>query len=445
MPALFALLCVTVFVIWLLRYEIKQSPLVSPVLWIPTLWMLSVSCKPLGVWFGQGGSLESGSPIDRWFLIALLLLTIWMLRRRSFYWANAIRENAWLIALITFMLISILWSPIPFISFKRWTRELLALLMAFLVITERSPRQAIESILRRTAYVLIPFSVVLVKYFPDYGVSYGRWSGEQMWIGVTEQKNSLSLLCIISALYLVWALVKRIRGRRPSNWKYQTPIEILILLLTFWLMGGPQRNLFYSVTSNVAFALGLIILIGFLLLQKLGKSIYNGFLTAFLVITIFLGASLPFSGGTTVSSYSALFGRDATLTGRTQVWAALSPVALQRPLLGHGFGGFWTTRARARYLITNAHSGYLDEILDLGFIGMLLISIFLLSSCQKAHRGFARDFEWATLNILYIMVHAIHNFAESSINSFNAPLTAIILFFSVSSIASCGSEIAETK
>ena len=407
--------------------------------------MLSVSCKPLGVWFRQGGSLESGSPIDRGFLIALLLLTIWMLRRRSFYWANAIRENAWLIALITFMLISILWSPIPFISFKRWTRELLAILMAFLVITERSPRQAIESILRRATYVVIPFSVVLVKYFPDYGVRYGTWSGERMWIGVTEQKNSLSLLCVISALYLVWALVRRFRGRRPYNWRYQTPIEILILLLTFWLMGGPQRSLFYSVTSNVAFALGLIILIGFLLLQKSGKGIHNGVLTAFLVITIFLGASLPFSGRTTVSSFSASLGRDASLTGRTQIWAALYPVALQRPLFGQGFGGFWTTRTRVRYLTPNAHSGYLDAILDLGFIGMLLISIFLLSSCQKAHRGLARDFEWATLNILYIIALAIHNFAESSINSFNEPLTAIILFFSVSSIASFGSDITETK
>ncbi|MCK7480580.1 MAG: hypothetical protein M0C28_27650 [Candidatus Moduliflexus flocculans] len=34
------------------------------------------------------------------------------------------------------------------------------------------PRRAVESVLRRTTFILIPFSIVLIKYFPDYGVDY---------------------------------------------------------------------------------------------------------------------------------------------------------------------------------------------------------------------------------------------------------------------------------
>lgn len=395
--------------------------------------MISLSIKPLGVWFKQGGSLESGSPLDRAFLIALIILSLWMLKKRNFDLIHAIKKNQGLVILIAFMLLSILWSTIPFISFKRWARELLALLMAFCVITEPSPRKTIESILRRTTYILIPFSLLLVKYFPEYGVNFGQWSGERMWIGVADQKNGLCLLCVISALFLIWTLVRRLQGNSPSVWRYQTHSEIAVLAITIWLMGGPQRSLSYSVTSNAAMVLGLIIYFGFHLLKKAERIINVNTLIIILSLIILLGLLMPFTGGAIVSPYSATVGRDATMTGRTQVWATLLPVAMKKLLAGHGFGGFWTTQARKVFLIPNAHSGYLDLILELGFIGILLVSIFLISSCKKAHGELSRNFDWGTLNIIFIMGLALHNSAESSINSFNTPLTAVVLFFSVAS------------
>jgi len=63
------------------------------------------------------------------------------------------------------------------------------------IVSEVNPRQSLASLLRRCAYVLIPFSVVLIKYYPALGRQYGRWSGIEMWIGVTNQKNSLGILC----------------------------------------------------------------------------------------------------------------------------------------------------------------------------------------------------------------------------------------------------------
>ena len=120
--------------------------------------------------------------------------------------------NRWLVLLISYMLVSILWSDIPFVAFKRWVREFTAVIMALLVLSEPAPRQALESVLRRTVYVLIPFSVLLIKYFPDLGVIYSRWTGEIQWIGVTLQKNGLGRLCLISAFFLVWTLTRRWQG-----------------------------------------------------------------------------------------------------------------------------------------------------------------------------------------------------------------------------------------
>ena len=433
LPPILALILCTTFVLFLLRPERKQSPDVTRALWIPTIWMLCVASKPLGIWFQSGGDLESGSRWDRAFLTVILCIALWILVRRKFDWFSAVKDNVWLTILIVFMLASILWSNMPYISFKRWTREFIAILMAFVVLSETSPRQAIESIIRRITYILIPFSILLIKYFPKYGVEYGRWSGELMWMGVTQQKNALSLLCLLAALFLIWSLVRRWQGHNPPVWKYQTHAELFVLVMTFRLMGGPRGNLFYSATANISLTLGLLVYWGFHLMKKFKISLRAGTLMTFVVIIIIFGIIAIFSGGTNVGYFASSVKRDATLTGRTQVWATLVPIAMQRPLLGGGFGGFWTTRAREEFEISGAHSGYLDVLLGLGFSGIFLVSIFLLTSCRKAHRGLSHNYDWGALSLIYLIIVVSHNITESSIDTFTSPLTAVLLFLSVSS------------
>jgi O-antigen ligase len=417
--------------LWLDR---KQSPNVSGALWIPTIWMLHACSKPLGVWFrSSGGNPDAGSPLDRAFLTALIFVALWILIRRRFDWSSVLKENAWLMILISFMLVSVLWSNIPSISFKRWVREFQAILMAGVVLSEPSPRQATESILRRTTFILIPFSLLLIKYFPAYGIQYGRWSGIRMWIGVSQQKNGLASLCIIATFFLIWSLIRRWQGKNAPIWKYQTYVEIIILAITFRLLGGQEGNLFYSATSIYALSAGLLVYWGFYLLRKFGIILGAGTIMTIVAIVIIFGIISLFAGGSTLGSFASSAGRNPTLTGRTEVWAQLLPLAMQQPIFGSGFGGFWTPRTRETFDISGAHSGYLDVLLGLGFVGILLVSLFLLSSCRKAQQELSRDYDWGVLWICYIIMAVVHNFGESSIDTFTSHLTAIILFFSVSS------------
>jgi exopolysaccharide production protein ExoQ len=437
-PPKIALLFCIIFVLILLWFERKQFPDLTHALWIPTIWVFYIASKPLGLWFPlSGGSLES-SPLDRAFLIVLMLLALCVLIKRKFNWFSKIKENSWLVVLVVFMLVSILWSSIPEISFNRWVREFQAILMALVLLSEQAPRRALESILKRSAYVLIPFSIVLIKYFPLYGVDYGRWSGGQMWLGVTTHKNGLGRLCLIVIFFLIWSQVRRLQGKNAPVWKYQTHSEIIILLLALWLMRGPGGRS-YSATSITALGVGLLIYGGLSFLRKKGKILGMGVITVSVTILIIFGIVSFFYGGSTVGFYASSAGRDATLTGRTDVWAALLPVAMQRPVLGHGFGSFWTQTTRERFNIPSAHNGYLDVLLELGLVGLFLVSMFLVSSGRKAQRQLANDFDWATLWICYLIMAIVHNIAESSINSFTSQLTAVILFLSVTSTNVIGS------
>ena len=101
--------------------------------------------------------------------------------------------------------------------------------------------------------------------------------------------------------------------------------------------------------------------------------------------------------------------------------------------MGGGFGVFWTARRQDLFQITGAHSGYLDVLLGIGFVGIILVSLFFLSSCRKAHRELSQDYGWGVLWICYIIMSVVHNMGESSIDSFTSYLTAIVLFFTVSS------------
>lgn len=436
MPPTIPLIICIAFVFFLLRLERKHSPGVSRALWLPTIWMLRIASRPLSYWFSYSAAdPEQGNPFDRTFMIILLCAGIALLIRRKFDWNRAIEENAPLIALAVFMLISIAWSTMPFTSFKRWTQELLAIVMAFVVLSEPSPRLAIESMLRRTIYILIPFSVVLIKYFPYFGVDFTRWSGTRMWIGVTLQKNSLSRLCIITIFYLIWSLTTRKIGEKPSVWKYENYLDLFLLAIAVWLLRGSEGSFFNSATSFYALCAALLAYLGLILTKKFRLRINSGVLIIIALVIIISGTTTIFTSGSNIGMAASAAGRDGTLTGRTQVWAALLPIAMRSPIIGSGFGGFWTPRTRELFQITGAHNGYLDVLLGLGFVGIVLVSIYYLSSCRKAHELLSNDFDWAAMWICFLLMALVHNMAESSIDTLTSQISAIILLFTVSSIS----------
>jgi exopolysaccharide production protein ExoQ len=415
----------------LLQLEKQQSAGVSKAIWIPTIWMLHAGSKPLGRWIGSAQATAETSPLDRAFLILLFCLALWVLSLRKFDWPRAINDNRWLIALIVYMLISVLWSSMPGVSFKRVIRETTTIFMAFVVLSDPYPRRAMESIIRRTTYIFIPFSLLLIKYFPYYGVDYTRWSGTRMWIGVTTQKNGLGRLCIISVFFLIWSIARRQKSVASKEKIYQTLAEIFILLLAIYLMRGPGGDFFYSATSMYALIAGLLSYSGLLLAKKYRINFKSLPVTLTVAFIIIIGHITLFRGGTNISSLASTAGRDATLTGRTEVWAELLPVAMEKPVLGHGYGGFWTPLLREAFRIREAHSGYLEILIQLGFAGTMFISLFLLSFSRKALPELEVDFDWAAIWICFLIMAVVHNITESSIISLSSHLTAIVVFFSV--------------
>lgn len=430
MPSQLALIIVTAFVAFALRNEHKQSSDLSPATWIPTLWLLSAASKQLGRWFNITSTMEAGSPPDRLFLLVLGISGLIILFKRQFSWAEAIKKNYLLFLVLFYMLISTSWSTVPFISFKRFSKEVIALIMACLLFTEKERFKAISSILRRVIYIGLPFSFLVIHYFPYYGREYNRWSGELMWVGITSQKNGLALLCAVSALFLIWSLWENIRKHEQLTSKLPLILDIFMLLLSIYLFMGPKRTLSYSATSLVSLLAGLAVLIFSKLAVKKGAKIKT-ILMSFALIIILIGIFMPFSGQSPSKSITGLVDRDETLTGRLNIWKALIPFAKKNILLGFGFGGFWTTRLRED-IAAHSHNGYLDAILDLGIIGLALYLLFILSVMLKTVKLIGTqkiDPSFFFLSLVFVIL--VRSIAETSLGEFSTFSTGLLLFWSL--------------
>lgn len=415
----------------MLRLDRKQSPEVSFALWIPTIWFLVISSKPLSIWFQAGGqTIEEGSPLDRAFLTVILCFGLIILKKRKFRWSHLIKDNIWLFLLLGFMLIGCIWADAPFVSFKRWIRGLIAIIMVAVIASEQYPLKAIESLFRRSVYILIPSSLLLINYFAEYGRVYVHHSGELMWVGMAMHKNTLTQLCGSSIFFLAWSFIRRHQGRNAAASGYQTYLEVFIVFLSLWIMGGPYHSPTYSATAAITLIIGLLILTILFWYNKRGSIPGSILLTTFIIFIIVYGTITPFIGKLSLFDVSSMVGREENLTGRANVWRQLIPFAMQQPILGYGFAGFWSTSAREQFDISGSHNGYLDLILELGFVGLLFYTFFIVSNIRKAQRVIVKDFDWGVFWICTLVMALVSNITEALYIMLESRIMAVIICLS---------------
>jgi exopolysaccharide production protein ExoQ len=123
-------------------------------------------------------------------------------------------------------------------------------------------------------------------------------------------------------------------------------------------------------------------------------------------------------------------GKDATLTGRTNLWSLVWDMIQQKPWLGYGIKGFWhgldgpsqyvQLGLRQTTKIVYAHNGFLDLWLAVGIIGIIIFVWGLIMSILKALNWIrlSNSIEslWPLIGLTYIL---LANATESPILLFN--------------------------
>jgi len=163
-----------------------------------------------------------------------------------------------------------------------------------------------------------------------------------------------------------------------------------------------------------------------------------GIVTLFVVFFLVSGSS----------DVAGALGRQSNLSGRTDIWAALIPT-VPDPLIGAGFESYWigpkpaiawATLSRAGWwhpelLVTEAHNGYIEMYLNLGWLGVALIATVIVTGYLRAIAA-VRKYPWmGSLLLAFIMSAVFYDLTEAGFRSLNPMWMFLLLgIFSATSV-----------
>lgn len=400
MTSTVALIVTITFSIVLLRIDSKRLPASSYALWLPTVWLLINGSRPIALWFDVGAafitpeSYAEGNPLDRNILIGMIVMAFLILVRRKIPWAKVIQENWWLVLLLCYCGVSIVWSDYPFVSLKRWIRGIGGTIILVVVLTEANWSEAIRRVLRRCAYILIPMSIVLYKYYSYLGRAYHRYTGELAITGVTTNKNTLGLICFALGLLILWEITLVWKTRKSGIDKTYLSAQIVVFVMVVWLLATID-----SFTSSISFGFGSMVMLA-TAFGSTGSRTRRAWVCFGTALCLAIGVTL---GGPYIASMGdELRGKD-TFGGRISFWPELVNLMGGSEWIGVGYDSYWLGDrlgilwTRYWWWPTEAHNGYVEIYLELGLIGLFFLAGVILSGWRKVR---ARLLSWPEIGPL---------------------------------------------
>src|ERR1051326_6751286 len=228
--------------------------------WLPVIYLWIVGSRPVSAWLGitpsPGRNIQlDGSPVDAAILGILLIAAVAVLVRRSKSVLAFITANRALQVYFLYCLISIAWSYHPDIAMKRWIKALADPAMCLVIVTDPQPVAAIKRLISRVGFLLLPISVLLIKYYDHLGRGYTP-DGQPMNTGVTTFKNELGVTVLVISLSTVWNVMILLRDRNQPKRGRQLLAKgtLLAFGVALFAMAGSQ-------TSSASFILGSVLIL----------------------------------------------------------------------------------------------------------------------------------------------------------------------------------------
>jgi exopolysaccharide production protein ExoQ len=406
----------------------RRNDGVSAASWIVFTWVVLVSSRPLSMWLQSGtaaGSAEAyleGNPVDRAGFLVLIAAGLLVWARRWALVKKVASNSPWLFLFYAYCLCSVVWSDYPFVSFKRLFKDFGAVVMIFVLLTERKPIETIRAVFVRCAYLVIPLSLLFIRYYPDYGRAlFGYQRTRQMYVGVATHKNTLGALVMVSIVFLVWDYLlarSRVEARSTRRGRF---LHLVVLAMAVYLL-----TITDSATATACTVLAVSLL---LLFRSLPPSSLR-FVEVYAIagISIWLLADWVFN--ITELLVSSL-GRDMGLTNRTEAWDVLLNQDVS-PIIGAGFKSFWSGARMERIWIDfpgiiQAHNGYINLYLEGGIIGLLLLAAVLLSALFKIKRLAVAGDDFALVRLTFWIIALLYNYSEASFTQIGLLWTLTLL------------------
>jgi exopolysaccharide production protein ExoQ len=401
----------------------------SKALWIPVIWMAIAGSRALAEWMAalgwgtpisQADAYSDGSPLDRNVLTALLVLGIIVLVRRKRFTALLL-TNIPILLFFLYSALSVMWSDYPDITIKRWIKDLGDLVMVMVVVTDPDWYFAIKRFLVRVGFLLIPDSILVIKYYPAIGRSYNRWTWIVSFTGVTTHKDLLGRVCLIFGIAFVWCFLVAWRDKAMVRRARHMLAHGAAIAMVVWL---------FVMANSVTAQSCLMLAAAFLFVSGSGLFAARRWAVHALVavcIALPLSTTLLGIGGSALEE----MGRDATLTGRTVIWDQVL-AETHNPILGAGFESFWLGDRLKRIQsvhpgLNESHNGFVEIYISLGLIGVSLLAIIIVTGYRNIMSSLRFNPDIGRLRMAYFIAAIVLSFTEAGFRMLNTTWITFLL------------------
>ncbi|UVK96023.1 O-antigen ligase family protein [Pseudomonas atacamensis] len=306
-------------------------------------------------------------------LLTLLVPLFFFIRHKVFLSKSFYRQNLFLLLFLGCVAASISWSSEPMLSFKRFVALLSVVFFAGFIAWRYSLERIaflFGCVIGAAALVGLIFAVIR----PDIAfISGGIRDGA--FRGVFAEKNAGARLNAIAILLLL----PMIRQRNPMAMLY----GLFALIAIGLAQSATAIALIVAGTASYAYFITLIRL-------RINSSLL-AFTAATLVFFLLCGVLYA-----NYAMLLELVGRDPSLTDRTLIWELLQPLIDAQFLKGYGFGAFWASADADAFItrwgyIGNAHSGYVETLLNGGLIQLIALLLMFAQTLSKRYRAITAD------------------------------------------------------
>jgi exopolysaccharide production protein ExoQ len=419
--------CIAV-IAWLFFMDRDEGFKPSLALWIPTLWLLINGSRAVSTWLHPGPTtslaqqFSEGSPLDAAFYGILIVAGLVVLNLRARLVKQFLQENVPLLVFFGYCALSIAWSEYPFIALKRWSKSIGDVVMVMIILTDYYPLMAIKRVLARAAFVLLPVSVLFILCYPSLGSAYSPEDGVMIYFGVTTFKNLLGLVCMVLGLASMWSLICAYENRGlPSRTKHMIAHGVAVSA-AIWLI----------VRADSMTSLSCLFLAGAVMILVSQQWVIHRPGSVLAVVSAAVGLPLFALFINTMGTLVHSLGRNSTLTGRTSIWKAVLSMHTN-PVIGTGFESFWLgNRLEAVWNmsvkgIQEAHNGYIELYLNLGYVGLFLLGWLIVSGYRNGVTALRREPNDGMLRLAYLTAILIFSMTEAGFRMLTPTWFAFLL------------------
>lgn len=288
---------------------------------------------------------------------------------------SLIRSEKYLGLFVLICLLSALWSDYSLLSFKRSFQ----LFVMFLVIVEAlvniDPKILMNQ-LKIVVSIYLFFNLYACRFIPAaIDPVFGTWRVMEV------QKNWLaqnSLYCLLSSIVFF-------NFDKTRLTKLYDSLLILISVLIIYKA--------HSSTNLIA-----VVIIVFMGIVFQIESIFNNLGIGRSILGLVFLFILTFSGIFVIFSSEIFelipgyFGKDMTMSGRTDIWKFAWNDIEKRIFLGYGFATYWIMGSSRLevfasifegFKVNEAHNGYLEIMLQLGVVGFIFFLFLIITYAYR--------------------------------------------------------------